>query len=88
MAVSLRSIAVGKCYLFDPGSRVRRVVAILPTGFVEYVARLKPEEGYFSTLKHVVKMDHFARDAVREVPCDHQNPSSRSRRKNTDPISN
>ncbi len=69
MAVPVGSIRAGKCYLVEPGSRIRRVLAITPSGRVEYVERSGTDQGGSSRHRVVIGEGRFAQDVTREVPC-------------------
>jgi hypothetical protein len=70
MALPPSDIQVGKCYLVEPGARVRRVVAVTRDGSVQYEARDKLAGGGSSHSLVTVGLEKFAREAVPEVPCD------------------
>ena len=66
MAVSAKIIQIGKCFLTNDNV-VRRVVAILPDGRVQYEWR----GGYRIKWKSgILSGREFALAAEREVPCD------------------
>jgi hypothetical protein len=70
MAIPSSIIQVGRCYLVEPGGRVRRVVAVTRDGNVQYQTRATIEGGGSSESVDKMGLERFAREAVREVPCD------------------
>ena len=66
-------IKIGQCYLF-PGDLVRRVVAITPSGGVEYEVRgPRPLKGWRARSANLAS---FAAGAITAIACDYE-PGSR-----------
>jgi hypothetical protein len=70
MSIPSSIIQVGKCYLVEPGGRVRRVVEITRDGYVRYETRNKTAGGGSSKSVVMEGLEKFAREAAGEVPCD------------------
>ncbi len=62
-------IKIGQCYLF-PGDLVRRVVAITPSGGVEYEVRgPRPLKGWRARSAY---LESFAASAITVIACDYE----------------
>jgi hypothetical protein len=68
MAISLSSIAVGKCFVTSMG-QVRRVLE-MKNGDVKYESRGKTDRGGSWTGWTIAGAERFANDVDREVTCD------------------
>ena len=69
MSLPPESIQVGRCYLIEAG-QVRRVLAILPDGRVQYEQRAGHRPTWQVRRSGILGMRLFSSSVERPVPCD------------------